>query len=129
MTVSMYEQFGGDRFFTDLVAEFYRRVAADDLLRPMYPDEDLGPAERRLRLFLEQYWGGPTTYSDERGHPRLRQRHMPFVIGPEERDRWLSHMYAALEAQHLSEEDEAQLWSYLVSAAFAMVNSMPDVRE
>ena len=129
MTVSMYEQFGGDRFFTDLVAEFYRRVAADDLLRPMYPDEDLGPAERRLRLFLEQYWGGPTTYSDERGHPRLRQRHMPFVIGPEERDRWLSHMYAALETQHLPEEDEAQLWSYLVSAAFAMVNSMPDVRE
>ena len=91
-----YEKFGGSAFFTSLTAAFYQRVAADDVLRPMYPDADLAEAERRLRMFLEQYWGGPTTYGEERGHPRLRMRHMPFAIGIKERDQWLACMGQAM---------------------------------
>ncbi|HEU4465099.1 MAG TPA: globin, partial [Agromyces sp.] len=85
---SFYDEIGGRDTFVRLVHEFYRGVADDPVLRPMYPEEDLGPAEDRLRMFLEQYWGGPTTYSDERGHPRLRMRHLPFKVNPDARDRW-----------------------------------------
>ena len=108
------------------MAAFYRGVATDPVLRPMYPEEDLGPAEERLRMFLEQYWGGPTTYSDQRGHPRLRMRHAPYRVDPDARDHWLLHMRAALDAQGLPPEQDAQLWGYLSSAAFAMVNVLPE---
>jgi len=114
-----YDVFGGESFFTALVHDFYVGIAGDPVLRPMYPEEDLGPAEERLRLFLMQYWGGPTTYSDERGHPRLRMRHAAA------RDRWLSLMHDAMVEQDLTDEQETQLWMYLVSAAFAMQN-VPD---
>lgn len=120
-----YERFGGHAFFTALVHGFYEGVASDEVLRPMYPEQDLAPAEERLRLFLEQYWGGPTTYSDERGHPRLRLRHAPFRVDPAARDRWLVHMRASLDRLGLPERDDAELWNYLVTAAFAMVNAMP----
>ena len=86
--ITPYEDFGGEAFFAGLVDSFYQRVARDPILRPMYPGDDLAPAQRRLQLFLEQYWGGPRTYSDQRGHPRLRMRHAPFRIGPIERDAW-----------------------------------------
>ena len=122
-----YDLFGGHEFFERLVAAFYRGVAGDPILRPMYPDDDLGPAEERLRMFLEQYWGGPTTYSDQRGHPRLRMRHAPYVIDPDARDAWLLHMRAALLEQGLPEQLEAELWAYLYNAAHAMVNHMPEV--
>jgi len=124
-TLSPYERFGGHAFFTALVHDFYAGVAGDDLLRPMYPEADLGPAQERLRMFLEQYWGGPTTYSDERGHPRLRMRHAPYVIDPDARDRWLTHMRAAVDAREMNPADEAELWGYLSSAAQAMVNHLP----
>lgn len=120
-----YDDFGGEEFFTSLVAAFYARVAQDPILRPMYPDADLAAAERRLRLFLMQYWGGPTTYNDERGHPRLRMRHMDFTIDSAARDRWLSLMHDAMVEQDLTPDQETQLWMYLVSAAFAMQN-VPD---
>jgi hemoglobin len=120
-----YEQFGGHDFFVRLVGAFYEGVATDAVLRPLYPDQDLGPAEERLRMFLEQYWGGPTTYSDQRGHPRLRMRHAPYPVDPEARDRWLAHMRAALDRQGLPDDLDAQMWGYLVNAAFAMVNVLP----
>lgn len=124
MTESLtpYERFGGHDFFTALVRDFYAGVAQDPTLRAMYPDEDLGPAEERLRMFLEQYWGGPTTYSELRGHPRLRMRHSPYVIDADAHDRWLGHMRAAVVARDMDPEDEAELWGYLTSAALAMVN-------
>ena len=118
-----YERFGGHEFFTALVHDFYVGVAQDPVLRPMYPDEDLGPAEERLRMFLEQYWGGPGTYSELRGHPRLRMRHSPYAIGTDAHDRWLAHMRVAVEARDMDPEDEAELWGYLTSAAFAMINT------
>ena len=124
-----YDAMGGEAFFTTLVERFYEGVAADPVLRPMYPEGDLGPAERRLRLFLIQYWGGPGTYSEERGHPRLRMRHHPYVIDDDARDRWLSHMRAALDLamdEHgLDPSWEQELWRYLVGAAIAMVNHVP----
>jgi hemoglobin len=120
-----YDDFGGEEFFTRLVGAFYARVATDPILRPMYPDADLAPAERRLRLFLMQYWGGPQTYSEERGHPKLRMRHMDFRIDGEARDRWLSLMHDAMVEQGLPAEQETRLWTYLVSAAFGMQN-VPD---
>ena len=117
-----YDEFGGEAFFAALVAEFYVGVSSDPELRAMYPEADLGPAERRLRMFLEQYWGGPRTYSDERGHPRLRMRHQPFGIDEYHRDLWLKHMRAALDKQQLPSELDDQMWEYLVMAAHAMVN-------
>lgn len=120
-----FEAFGGERFFEALVADFYARVADDPLLRPMYPDSDLGPARRRLTLFLQQYWGGPDTYSQERGHPRLRMRHVGYAIDSVARDRWLALMHDAVAAQGMPEKDERLLWQYLVSAAFGMQN-VPD---
>ncbi len=117
-----YERFGGHEFFVDLVADFYRSVGADAELRPMYPEDDLGPAEVRLRMFLEQYWGGPSTYSEERGHPRLRLRHRPFAIDEHARDLWLGHMRAALDNRNLSPALDDEMWRYLLMAAHSMVN-------
>jgi hemoglobin len=122
---TVYDALGGQPFFEELVERFYRRVATDLLLRPLYPD-DLGASKRHLALFLAQYWGGPTTYSDERGHPRLRMRHAPFIIGEPERDAWLRHMTAALDSL-VDEHDvhpvvEAHLLEYFSSTADAMVN-------
>ena len=121
-----YEQFGGAAFFDSLTAAFYRRVAADDVLRPMYPDDDLAEAERRLRMFLEQYWGGPTTYGEERGHPRLRMRHHAFPIDSVARDRWIAAMRAALDEQALPPDLDLELWRYLLGSAYAMQNIMDD---
>ena len=95
--VSLYEAVGGEETFTRLVRRFYQEVAADPVLRPVYPAKDLGPAEEHLRLFLIQYWGGPATYNEQRGHPRLRMRHVRFHIGETERDLWLKHMRTALD--------------------------------
>lgn len=120
-----YDDFGGEAFFERLVAAFYARVAHDPILRPMYPDEDLAAAQWRLQYFLMQYWGGPQTYSEERGHPRLRARHMDFRIDSAARDRWLSLMHDAVVEQDMTDEQESQLWMYLVQAAFAMQN-VPD---
>ena len=116
--VTLYEYVGGAPFFERLVDVFYNGVATDTVLLPLYPEpDDLGPARRRLALFLMQYWGGPTTYNDERGHPRLRMRHFPFTIGAVERDRWLHHM---LRAVHQSTDDEQvreMLIGYFVPSA------------
>ena len=121
--VTFYEAVGGAPTFRKLVARFYEGVASDPLLRPMYPEEDLGPAEERLRMFLEQYWGGPTTYSDQRGHPRLRMRHFPFKVDPAARDAWLTHMRVAVDELELPPLYAAELWDYLVRAAHSMVNA------
>ena len=118
-----YAEVGGAALFEKLVARFYQEVAADEVLRPLYPEEDLGPAELRLRMFLEQYWGGPRTYSERRGHPRLRMRHAPFRIGPIERDAWLRCMRVAVDEVDLDDAHRAQLWQYLQFAAASMVNS------
>lgn len=123
MSISFYEEVGGHETFVRLVDAFYRGVADDPVLRPMYPEEDLGPAKERLRGFLEQYWGGPTTYSQERGHPRLRMRHLPFHVNPDARDRWLAHMRTAVDELELAPLHEATLWDYLQRAAMAMVNT------
>jgi len=121
--ISFYEAVGGDETFRRLVRRFYEEVATDPVLRPLYPGEDLGPAEDHLRMFLIQYWGGPRTYSDLRGHPRLRMRHAPFRVTPEARDRWLAHMRTALDELDLSEPYATTLWDYLTNAAFGLVNT------
>jgi hemoglobin len=121
-TLSLYDRAGGMPFFEDLVARFYRGVADDDVLRPLYPEADLAPAQRRLTLFLAQYWGGPRTYDDERGHPRLRMRHAPFPIDAVARDRWLVHMHAALAEVDPPADVAAELDRYLEMAAEAMRN-------
>jgi hemoglobin len=121
--MSLYERVGGDDFFVRLVDAFYDGVASDEVLLRLYPEQsDLTGARERLRLFLIQYWGGPTTYSDERGHPRLRQRHFPFAIGALERDRWLVHMLAAVEEVSTDEGIRTELTEYMVRAAELMVN-------
>ncbi len=124
--ISLYEAMGGSETFRKLVAGFYTRVAEDPVLAPLYPEADLGPAARRLQLFLEQYWGGPKTYSQQRGHPRLRMRHAPFVIGPRERDVWLERMRSAMDDVALPDELDAQLWDYFQRAAQFMVNHLPE---
>jgi hemoglobin len=121
---TFFDAVGGEPTFRRLVDKFYEGVAADPLLRPMYPEEDLGPAADRFALFLMQYWGGPTTYSDDRGHPRLRMRHAPFRVDAAARDAWLSHMKVAVDSIGLPEEQRAQLWDYLERAAYFMVNAM-----
>jgi len=118
-----YDQFGGHEFFAKLVHRFYQGVANDSVLAPMYPADEMDAAERRLLMFLEQYWGGPSTYDEERGHPRLRMRHMPFAIDAEARDRWLTHMHDAILEMNMDDAElESQLWMYLVGAAHAMQN-------
>ncbi len=119
---TFYEAVGGEQTFRRLVHAFYRSVAADPQLRPVYPSKDLGPAEEHLRLFLIQYWGGPRTYDERRGHPRLRMRHAHFAIGEAERDAWLRHMRAAMDELTLAPEHDTQLWDYLVMAAHSLVN-------
>jgi hemoglobin len=120
---SLYVAVGGEPTFRRLVKAFYASVADDPLLRPLYPDKDLGPATERLTLFLMQYWGGPNTYSATRGHPRLRMRHAPFRVGPAERDAWLRHMRDAVDSLELPEPHRSALWDYLERAAHFMVNS------
>jgi hemoglobin len=120
---SFYDAVGGADTFHRLVAAFYRGVAADPELRALYPEEDLGPAEVRFRMFLEQYWGGPRTYSEQRGHPRLRMRHAPFAVTPRARDLWLGHMRAALDELALTPQQDEQIWTYMVMAAQSMVNT------
>lgn len=123
-----FDRFGGEAFFTRLVAAFYVRTRQDAVLAPMYPPDDWEGAERRLRMFLMQYWGGPKTYGEERGHPRLRMRHATFHVDSTARDHWLANMHEALAEQGLPEADEAEIWAYLVSAAFAMQNARDDDR-
>ena len=121
--ISFFDEVGGEEVFRRLVDVFYREVATDEVLRPMYPEEDLGPAAERLTLFLIQYWGGPGTYSAQRGHPRLRMRHQPFHVNPDARDRWLRHMRTAVDELGLPPLHEETLWDYLHRAAYAMVNT------
>jgi hemoglobin len=121
--VTFYDDFGGHETFDKLVREFYRGVAEDEPLRALYPEEDLGPAQERLRMFFEQYWGGPTTYSEQRGHPRLRMRHAPYAVTPDMRDRWLLHMMTAVDTLGLSPEDDDRLRDYLTRAAYSLVNA------
>ncbi|WIB65248.1 MULTISPECIES: globin [unclassified Curtobacterium] len=123
----LFHRIGGAPTFDRLVRAFYEGVQSDPVIWPMYPAEDLEGAISRLSLFLQQYWGGPTTYSEERGHPRLRMRHMPFRVTPDARDRWLRHMRAAVDGLDLAPMDEAMLWAYLERAAHAMVNAAGDV--
>ena len=118
-----YDRMGGHETFAQIVREFYRGVAGDPELRALYPEEDLGPAEERLRMFLEQYWGGPKTYSERRGHPRLRMRHVDFAVTPSQRDRWLRHMLAAVDTVDLDPQADAALRDYLVRAADMLVNT------
>lgn len=121
---SFWAEVGGRATFEKLVRAFYDGVRTDEVLLPMYPEQpDLEGAIHRLTGFLEQYWGGPGTYSEQRGHPRLRMRHMPFPVTPDARDRWLRHMRAAVDTLELSPLHEAMLWDYLERAAHAMVNS------
>jgi hemoglobin len=114
---TFYDAVGGYATFEKLVHRFYAGVAGDPPLRALYPEDDLRPAEERFRLFLIQYWGGPTTYSDERGHPRLRMRHAPFEVTPTQRDRWL---------HHLTDEQRGELWSYMERSAHFMVNTLDE---
>ncbi len=122
---SFYEEIGGEAFFTDLVSQFYAQVALDPILRPMYPEGDLKAAALRLQWFLEQYWGGPTTYQENRGHPRLRMRHAQFHINIAAHDAWIKAMRTAVDGVEMKPELREQLWSYLEMAAAAMVNQ-PD---
>lgn len=121
---TFYAAVGGSPTFHRLVHRFYEGVWADPVLRPLYPEDEPGPAQERLRMFLEQYWGGPRTYSERRGHPRLRMRHAPFRIGVRERDAWLSHMRDAVDELELDPEAERLLWDYLVMAANSLVNTL-----
>jgi len=119
---TFYEAVGGEPTFRKIVARFYEEVRDDNVLRALYPEEDLGPAQERLTLFLMQYWGGPQTYSAERGHPRLRMRHAPFAIGAAERDAWLRAMRVGVDDAGLEEAHRAQLWEYLEGTAQFLVN-------
>jgi hemoglobin len=126
-TVSFYEAVGGEEAFTRLVHRFYQEVAGDPVLLATYPTpQNLEPAEEHLRLFLMQYWGGPTTYNELRGHPRLRMRHVRFHIGVTERDHWLKAMRTALDELALPVALDTQLWDYLVMAAHSLVNAVPE---
>jgi hemoglobin len=122
---SFYEEIGGEAFFADLVSQFYAQVAVDPILRPMYPESDLKAAATRLQWFLEQYWGGPTTYQENRGHPRLRMRHAQFHINLAAHDAWINAMRTAVDGMQMRPEHKEQLWSYLEMAAAAMINQ-PD---
>ena len=123
MEQTLFDAVGGEEFFVKLVDGFYQGIETDEVLRPMYVDQDLTESRRHLTLFLQQYWGGPATYQAERGHPRLRMRHMPFVIDEDARDRWIYHMHASLSQIEMDEALREQLWTYLVSAAHSLVNT------
>ena len=121
-----FEVFGGKEFFSSLVKDFYQEIITDPILKPMYPEDDIDGAIERLTLFLMQYWGGPTTYSNQRGHPRLRMRHAQFPIDFAARDAWLKNMEIALGKQTISDENRTKLWNYLMMAADSMVNTRSD---
>jgi hemoglobin len=121
---TFYDAIGGYPTIAKIVHRFYEGVAEDEVLRPLYPEEDLGPAAERFTLFLVQYWGGPTTYSQTRGHPRLRMRHAPFRVTPEARDHWLKRFRSGLDAANLTPEQDAQFWDYVSHAAQFMVNTL-----
>lgn len=123
---TFYDEIGGHPTIAKIVDRFYEGVAEDEVLRPLYPEQDLGPAAERFTLFLVQYWGGPTTYSDTRGHPRLRMRHAPFAVTPQARDHWLRHFRAGLDAANLTPEQDAQFWDYVTHAAQFMVNTLDE---
>lgn len=122
---TFYDAVGGYATFEKLIRRFYQGVAGDPPLRALYPEEDLGPAEERFRLFLIQYWGGPKTYSEQRGHPRLRMRHAPYAVTPTQRDRWLTHMRDAIDSLDLTQPQADELWAYMERSAHFMVNA-PD---
>ena len=122
---TFWEEVGGTDFFEELISAFYAQVAVDPILRPMYPESDLHGAAERLQLFLEQYWGGPTTYSELRGHPRLRMRHNQFFIDSKAKEAWLSAMGKALDSVEIDRVHRAELWNYLELAANSLVNQ-PD---
>ena len=121
---TFYDEIGGHETIARIVEVFYEGVASDEVLRPLYPDEDLAPAAARLTMFLVQYWGGPTTYSNQRGHPRLRMRHAPFAVTMAARDRWLTHFREGLDAVELTPEQDAEFWAYVQQAATFMVNTV-----
>jgi hemoglobin len=121
---TFYDEIGGEATIRRIVHTFYEGVAADEVLRPLYPEEDLGPAADRFALFLVQYWGGPTTYSDTRGHPRLRMRHAPFAVTPLAAEHWLRHFRAGLDAADLTPEQDERFWDYVTHAAQFMVNTL-----
>jgi hemoglobin len=123
---NFWAEIGGRPTFEKLVRAFYDGIRSDPVLLPMYPEADLEGAIQRLTGFLEQYWGGPGTYSEERGHPRLRMRHAAFTVNPDARDRWLTHMRAALDTLELSPLHDATFWSYLERAAHSLVNTFDD---
>ena len=123
---NFWREVGGRPTFEKLVRAFYEGIKSDPVLLPMYPEDDLEGAIQRLTGFLEQYWGGPGTYSEQRGHPRLRMRHLPFKVNPDARDRWLLHMRAAVDGLELSPLHDATLWGYLERAAHAMVNTFEE---
>ncbi len=122
---SFYDAVGGRATFERIVRTFYAGVRDDEVLAPMYPEDLEGPIER-LTMFLEQYWGGPTTYSDQRGHPRLRMRHRPFHLNPDARDRWIEHMRHAVASENLSPLHAVTLMDYLERAAHSMVNTFEE---
>ena len=124
---TFYEEVGGEAFFSDLVSQFYAHVATDPILRPMYPESDLKGAAIRLQTFLEQYWGGPTTYSDNRGHPRLRMRHSGFHIDLAARDAWLNCMKQAMDGMEMEDIHRVQFWEYVEMAAHSMVNQAESI--
>lgn len=123
---TFYDEIGGGPTIRGIVKRFYEGVAQDEVLRPMYPEADLTGAEDRFAMFLEQYWGGPTTYSDQRGHPRLRMRHAPFEVTPTAKEHWLRNFRVALDAADLTPEQHQQFWDYVTHAAQFMVNTLED---
>ena len=125
MSETFFNRVGGEKTFNDLVSHFYALVAVNPVLRPMYPDQDLKAAAQRLQMFLVQYWGGPSTYSEQRGHPRLRMRHASFHIATKQRDEWLNCMRQAVDGLAIEQELKTELWNYLEMAAHSMVNQ-PD---
>lgn len=120
---TFFEAIGGRATIDVIVEVFYQGVASDEVMKEMYPEEDLGPAAERLAMFFEQYWGGSNSYSQRRGHPRLRMRHDPYIVNADARDRWLKHFRAGLDAARLEPELDAQFWEYVTRAAEFMMNS------
>ncbi|NDB07909.1 MAG: globin [Actinobacteria bacterium] len=120
---TLFDRIGGEATFEQLVSHFYALVSVNPILRPMYPDDDFQAAAERLMLFLIQYWGGPHTYSEMRGHPRLRMRHAQFLIDSKARDAWLACMKSAVDELKIEESDRAELWNYLEMAAQSLVNT------
>ena len=123
---TFYDEIGGSPTIRGIVKRFYEGVATDEVLRPLYPEEDLAPAAERFTLFLVQYWGGPTTYSERRGHPRLRMRHAPFAVTPLAKEHWLRHFREGLDEVRLAPELDAQFWDYVTHAAQFMVNTFDE---